>query len=1097
MKKILKNFLNGTDKKDRFFITKVILWILMIVLFLKLFYLTIVKGDYYRDMSENTRIRDVEIAAPRGNIYDRNGEILATNKTVFTASILKNEFLEHDIEERNKNLRDLSRLLELDGSNINPDYVLSLNLIKYKDKKAYSSEELSPMEKMIEIIKDNDILKTLIYKEEEDKGYKYRVIDTVFKSMRNKGIDLPVMSKNGKIEFVNPEGSKFLKENSYYEGEPVYEFLGRVLNKDEGIIRNILNHPVGRKLAFEQLKESNLEENLELVPMGFQDEMALWETKSKLAKEYPEITGKSSAKDDFVAIVKKSSLDELISNVTINSKEEEQIKVPAKYALELLDKNNIKHNLKVVLDEQDPNHPVANVEYKDDDKHELNAKDMLISLLSENNLLKEFITDDDIKYIAQTINTNKNILPSISVKDWTYSYEKNIDDMYERFKLDRKKDNIKKLYKEIIEYYELEEYELYDQYNILKLYDLINKHGDLRYVPLDLTYNLSEVTFASIEERFPLGSGIIVDSEPIRYYPEGSLASHTIGYIGKISTEVEKNEYLSDENYNLASLIGKNGIEESQERQLKGINGSRRVKVDNRGNVTEVLGETKPTPGNDVYVSLDKNIQKVAEDALKETINSLQTDNVFNSKWGDVNFVNSNTTGQYKDASSGSVVVLNAKTGQLVALANAPDINLNMFSTGISASDWKNLFPKDERDLLAPRPLLNMALQSAIQPGSTFKLATSLAGLETGLNPDYTIKCQGFIEVGGRTFQDAIWGLNRGVHGNEGTREAIRDSCNYYFYNLALGVDKGSKENGPYKLSVDDVAKYAKILGLGEKTGIDINIPKETVGTLPDRNIKKATYRNLYKSFLEENSKKYLVESNIKKEELEEKIQTMLKWIDEKEVPSETEIVRRLKSLGFDTVKVVGDSKQNFPAQIKYNYIDQSNWLVGDSLNVVIGQGQNAYSPIQMARYMATIANGGTKNKVSVIDEVKDPISGRVIYKNSPTGNKIEIEDFSALQVIKEGANMAANEGHTGRVLGKLPFEMGVKSGTAEVGFTNPVTHKPYSDYGWMIGFAPYDNPEYVIAAVVTQSGTSMNISPMVREIMGACLEASPKVNKW
>ena len=165
----------------------------------------------------------------------------------------------------------------------------------------------------------------------------------------------------------------------------------------------------------------------------------------------------------------------------------------------------------------------------------------------------------------------------------------------------------------------------------------------------------------------------------------------------------------------------------------------------------------QPTPGNDVYVSLDKNIQKVAEDALKETINSLQTDNVFNSKWGDVNFVNSNTTGQYKDASSGSVVVLNAKTGQLVALANAPDINLNMFSTGISASDWKNLFPKDERDLLAPRPLLNMALQSAIQPGSTFKLATSLAGLETGLNPDYTIKCQGFIEVGGRTFQDAIW----------------------------------------------------------------------------------------------------------------------------------------------------------------------------------------------------------------------------------------------------------------------------------------------------------------------------------------------------
>lgn len=1096
MKKLFKNFFKASDREDRFFATKIILFILMLILFLKLFYLTVVKGDYYSEMSENTRIRDIEIAAPRGNIYDRNGEILATNKTVFTASILKNEFLEHNQEERNKNLRDLSRLLELDGSNINPDYVLSLNLIKYKDKDAYKNEELSPTEKMIGIIKDNDLLKTLIYKEEEHKGYKYRVIDTVIKSMKNKGVDLPVMSGSEKIEFINPKGSKYLKDNSYYEGEVPYEFLGRNLSKDEGIIRNILNHPVGRKLAFELLKSSKLEENLELVPMGFQDEMALWETKAKLAKEYPGITEKSSAKDDFVEIVKKSSLDELISNVTINSKAEEKVMVPAKYAIELLDRKNINHNLKVVLDEKDANKPVATIEYTDNEKHDLKAQDMLISLLNENGLMKEFITNDDVKYIAQNINTNKNILPSISVKDWIYSYEKNIDDMYERFKLDREKDDIKKLYAEVIDYYELKDYDIYDQYNILKLYDLINKHGDLRYVPLDLTYNLSEVTFASIEERFPSGSGIIVDSEPIRYYPEGSLASHTIGYIGKISTEVEKEDYLSDKNYNLASLIGKNGIEESQERQLKGTNGSRRVMVDNRGNVTEVLGETKPIPGNDVYLSLDKNIQKAAEDALRETINSLQTDNVFNSKWGDVNLVSSNTTGQYKDASSGSVVVLNAKTGQLVAMANAPDINLNMFATGISASDWKNLFPKDERDLIAPRPLLNMAMQSAIQPGSTFKLATSLAGLETGLNPDFTIKCQGFIEVGGRTFQDAIWGLYRGVHGNEGTREAIRDSCNYYFYNLALGVEKGSKDNGPYKLNVDDVAKYAKILGLGEKTGIDINIPKEATGILPDRSIKKATYKRLYQNFLEENSEKYLADKNIKKEELEEKIQTMLKWIDEKEVPTETEIVKRLKDLGFDTAKVVGDSKQNFPAQIKYNYIDQSNWLVGDSLNVVIGQGQNAYTPLQMARYIATISNGGTKNKVSVVDEVKDPMSGRVLYKNSPTGNKIDIDDFSSLQVIREGANMAAKEGHTGRVLGKLPFEMGVKSGTAEVGFTNPVTHQPYSDYGWMVGFAPYEDPQYVIAAVVTQAGTSMNITPMVREIMGTCLEASPKENK-
>ncbi|MDO5017842.1 MAG: penicillin-binding transpeptidase domain-containing protein [Lagierella massiliensis] len=1094
MRKFFKKLFKGSESKDRLFLTKVILSILMILLFSKLFYLTIIKGDYYRDISDNARIRDIEIVAPRGNIYDRNGEILASNKTVFTASILKNDFLELTQDERNENLRDLSRLLELDGSNINSDYSLSVNLIKYKHKDSYLEEE-NPIEKMIRIVKDNKLLPVIIYKEVNEDGYSYKVINTVIKSLNNKGEDLPIMAGSDRVEFEeNAENSTYLRENSYIENESPYSFLGRVLQDDEGIIRNILNHPMGRKLVYEVLEERDLQENLEMVSIGFQDELILWETKAKLSKQYTDITEDSNPKDDFVTIVRESSIHDLISNVTINSNSEQQVVVPAKFALEILEKNNIKHNLEVVVDEEDVNNPIANIQYTDDGKYDLNAEDMLIALLEDNGLLGEFITSENIKYIAQSINTNKNIIPSISVNDWEYSYEKNISDMYEKYNLNRKENSVKDLYKKIVEYYNLQNFSKYDQFNIIKIYDLINKHGDLRYVPLDLTYNLSEVTFSAIEERFPLGSGIIVDSEPIRYYPGGSLASHIIGYIGKISTEIEKEDYLSDENYNLASLIGKNGIEESQERQLRGTNGSRRVLVDNRGNITEVLGETKPIPGNDVYTSLDKKIQKTAEKALSETINSLQTDNVFNSKWGDVNLAKSNSTGQYKDAGSGSVVVLNAKTGQLVALANAPDINLNMFSTGISASDWKNLFPKDERDLLAPRPLLNMALQSAIQPGSTFKLATSLAGLETGLDPDFTIKCQGYIEVGGRIFQDAIWGLYRGVHGNEGTREAIRDSCNYYFYNLALGVDNGSKEGGSYKLNVDDVARYAKILGLGEKTNIDINIPRETSGTLPDRQIKKRTYRSLYQNFLEENAQKYLIDKNTTNEELESKIQSMVKWIDEQEVPSETEIVRRLKELGFDTSKVIDSSKQNFSSQIKYNYIDQSNWLVGDSLNVVIGQGQNAYSPLQMARYMGTIANGGIKNKVSVVDEVKDPNTAKVIYKNSPTGEKIKIDDFYSLEVIREGAKMAAEEGGTGRILGKLPFEMGVKSGTAEVGFINPVTKQPYSDYGWMIGFAPYDDPEYVIAAVVTQAGTSANITPMIREIMGECLKDSTKV---
>ncbi|QQK07153.1 penicillin-binding transpeptidase domain-containing protein [Miniphocaeibacter halophilus] len=1099
IKKIIRKFFKNIEGKDRFYAIKIILFITMFLLFIRLAYLTIIKGNYYRDISENSRIREVEIIAPRGNIYDRNGDVLAGNKTVYTASIMKDEFTLLKTEEKNKNLLKLSRYLDLDGATYNIEYPISYNIISYKDKEDYISEDESPIEKTIRIIIENDLVSTLVkeeYTEDTKNGeYRYRVVDSIIKSIKNKGFSLPLSSGLDKLEFEDVENNEFLNSNGYEKNQNPYDFLANYSKQDEGIIRNILNHPVGRKIAYDILKENKLEDNLTIKKLGFQDEESLLEIKSTLSKNHSGITLDSDAKDDFVEIVKDSSISQLLDNVTLNAgSEDDNVVVPARIALDILKKNRVDNDIVVDIDETNKNNPVTEIRYRTDDKNkDINAKDSLIKLLIENDLLEEFVTSDKIKFIAQKINTELNITPQISVVDWVYSYEKNISDLYERYKVDEE-DGVKELYNAIKKNYEIKKYSDYDVYNIIKIYDLIEKHGDLRYVPLDLTYNISEVTFSKIEENFTDDSGIFVDSESIRYYPYGELASHVIGYMGKISTESEINTYLKEEKYNAESLIGKTGIEESQELQLKGENGFKRVMVDNRGNTTEVLGETKSVPGKDVYTSIDRKIQLATENALKETISSLTGDNVFNSDWGDVNLVNS-SAGQYKDATSGAVVVLDAKTGQLVAMANEPSVNLNMFSTGISSSDWKNLFPKDERDMFAPRPLLNIAMQSAIQPGSTFKLATALAGLSSGLNPDHPINCPGHIKVGGRVFQDAVWGSHGGMHGNETLKDAIKDSCNIYFYKLALGEEGKSTDGGKFKLEVDSIEKYAKMLGLGEKTGIDINIPAESSGILPDKKIKKASYRNQFINFLEKNAKKSLVDKKTSEEELKDKILEITSWIDEEIVPSESEVIKRLKELGFDPDVEIDSDGRTFSTKIKYDYLDQSEWLIGDSLNVVIGQGQNAYTPLQMARYMSTIANGGYKNKVSVVDKVVNSKDGVPVYENTPTSEKIDIDDYSYIDIIREGTNMASKDALNSNVLGKLPFEMGIKSGTAETGLKNPVTGKDYSDHGWMIGFAPYDDPQYVVAAVVIQAGTSQNITPLMREVLGAAMNVYPSTS--
>ena len=182
-------------------------------------------------------------------------------------------------------------------------------------------------------------------------------------------------------------------------------------------------------------------------------------------------------------------------------------------------------------------------------------------------------------------------------------------------------------------------------------------------------------------------------------------------------------------------------------------------------------------------------MQKVAHDALRKTLLCLQNGENFSSEWGEAPLATNEGT-PYYNANAGAVVVMDIKTGEILAKVNDPTFNLNPFATGISASDWKALFPENEKDAIAPRPLYDIAMQTAVQPGSIFKLCSTLAAFEKGLSPDEMILDSGVVTIGDTDFGCHIWNDKKATHGWVDSRLAIQESCNYYFYALALGKNQ-------------------------------------------------------------------------------------------------------------------------------------------------------------------------------------------------------------------------------------------------------------------------------------------------------------------
>ncbi|MBF8984315.1 penicillin-binding protein [Lutibacter sp. B2] len=838
-----------------------------------------------------------------------------------------------------------------------------------------------------------------------------------------------------------------------------------------------------------------------------------------------------------VQIMKNELIDEKINGISVK-------------LLNILQKNGEKYNDNLPIEiENEQFYYTFDKEIKDwidknkyflegVDVDRINNGEKLFNALRKNLEIDPKLTVFEAQSIMQK---EHEIYPPISVKTMKFIPQMKKENFLKKYSLDKKLD-AREAFFALKEKFKIpNSYSNDNTRKILIVRNELKDQGYRQYQPVKLAMNVNEKTIAEIEENNMDLPGVNIEVEPIRYYPNDNLASHSIGYLGKIS-DVEIEKYTKELGYLQSDLIGKDGIEHVFENELKGKDGAKYVEVDVYGRLVNTLRQEAPKKGKNIYLTIDTKLQKVAEDSLKHALEQIQKGGTFKSKWGDYKYSEA-----YPHATSGAVVVLDVNTGEVLALANYPSFDPNLFATGILSKDWKTLQGENPRDQLSPLPLFNVATKTAVQPGSIFKMITGLAALEGGMNPSQKLYDNGHIMLGGKSYGCWIWNDYHGKHGWVDLFKALEVSCNYYFYNVSTAWDHYKNKPLNIDMNVDKILKYASMFGLGQRTGIEIS---ESAYGVPDPKRKMKSTENSLIRILRLKQKEYFKDEILQnEEEIENQIHEIAGWI--KENPSRGTLIKRIEKLDVKEDKVV-----SLTDMIKYSYFNQSKWTKGDTFNLAIGQGEHSYTPLQMTNYIATLANGGYKNKVSIVRKVGEKNQSIMMKKDSK--NKLDLKNDVNLSYVKQGmANVTQGEEGTGRRLFmNFPIKVAGKTGTAqksgkiqpkdEVAYLNKhlkwiapnidrellerktneykeeyhddgvamrqaikditkgkVTNElmdrfkeDYDNFAWFASYAPIEKPQIAVVALAFQGGHGGYIAPVAKEIMAEYFKIEEEYDK-
>lgn len=622
---------------------------------------------------------------------------------------------------------------------------------------------------------------------------------------------------------------------------------------------------------------------------------------------------------------------------------------------------------------------------------------------------------------------NNEFTEIVKKKEFILKYLGEFEDDFGRDEEKMYQSSAKEVFDYVRKYYEIDE-SLSDEEAraIMNVRVLISQKGYYKYEPTVIAEDIKSKTVAKIEENSIHLRGIGIVASSVRYYPKGNHASHILGQLGKISSQAEIEKYVNEQDYLLGDIIGKTGVEKSFEKELNGKKGYTQVRVDVFGRLIETLEREDSKAGDTLYLTLDSKLQEVAENALEKTLKTIQSGGYYDSVWGNIRMRDNRRV--YSKAQSGAVVVMDIKTGDILAMASYPDYDPNLFVQGISSKDFANLTPANLNDQLAPKPLYNIATMTTVEPGSTFKMITGLTAIELGLSPYHTIYDKGFIEMGGIPFGCWLWNQQRGSHGPENLMDALRDSCNYYFYSVSTGYDYASKTDLPINIKVEDILDYSRRFGLDKKSGIEI---EEISGKVPSVEAKTESKKRELTTVLNRLMKNYFDKISPESPKYEEKINQIISWMEEN--PSRAEIIRRLEDLG-----VKSEYQGKVADLVKYSYFNLAKWQTGDSFNLSIGQGDHKYSPIQMARYVSAIANDGYLNKANIVSSIEtaDKTSSRAVEKVS---EKIELNNYGNLSFIRQGMEDVTDEGSASNYFRNFPIKVVSKTGTAQKSGRIPV----------------------------------------------------------
>ncbi|HEU0128877.1 MAG TPA: penicillin-binding protein 2, partial [Pseudonocardiaceae bacterium] len=420
------------------------------------------------------------------------------------------------------------------------------------------------------------------------------------------------------------------------------------------------------------------------------------------------------------------------------------------------------------------------------------------------------------------------------------------------------------------------------------------------YAPVPVADDVPRVLAASILEQPEDYPGVTAEARTVRAYPSplGVNAAHLLGYISPITEdELDAAAARGDETVSPLSVAGRSGLEAEYDRYLRGVSGVREVAVDSMGRVLGDAGEKQPQPGDILVTSIDAKVQALAERELERSILSAR-------KTLDP------VTGRNYAADAGSVVVMDATNGQLVAMASYPTYDPNMWVGGISQGDLDRLYSPQ-----ADTPLLSRAMQGLFAPGSTFKPFTAAGALTSGYHTTDRLDCSSSLTVGGRVFKN----YESAAYGPLTFAQALQLSCDTFFYRIAyakwLAVG-GDREDTSIR---DPLVENAKDFGFGSKTGIDL--PGEVDGRIADRQWKLAYWKA---------NKDYYCKVG--------------------------------KEKGNDFLHVFA----------REFCLDGWNYRAGDAVNFAIGQGDTVLTPLQLAVAYAALSNGGTLWEPRVAKAVVD-----------------------------------------------------------------------------------------------------------------------------